>query len=299
MSADNMDCQLDKSASDSEISTNKTVTTPKNYAIFTRFKRPREEEDHTLMQDMKNFKEEFMKKMLDLFSAQEKKLQSITDIQKEIRESNINAEKAISVLTTQNEEYRKQIAALEVRSKEDHVYIATLEDKIEDLQRDSRKTSIEIKNVPKKEGERTEDLIEMVKNLAKTIGCQMNTSDIKDVHRIHARKDQTPNMPIVVETGSTLLKSNLLKKCKEFNRGNQSKLRAKHLGFRTSEETPIYVSEQLTTKGARLFFLARDLAKTKSYKYCWTSFGKVLVRKDDSSPFVRVTSESQIQQLLQ
>lgn len=50
---------------------------------------------------------------------------------------------------------------------------------------------------------------------------------------------------------------------------------------------------------ARLFFLARDLAKSKIYKYCWTSFGRVFVRKDDTSKIVCIQSEAQVHRLLQ
>ncbi|KAL4710608.1 hypothetical protein ACJJTC_003244 [Scirpophaga incertulas] len=80
----------------------------------------------------------------------------------------------------------------------------------------------------------------------------------------------------------------------------KTKLRAKHLGWRKQEETPIFVSEHLTGKAARLYFLARDLAKNKLYKFCWTSLGRVYVRKNEEkdSPYIQITSEHQIQDLL-
>ncbi|KAG7307299.1 hypothetical protein JYU34_007464 [Plutella xylostella] len=104
-------------------------------------------------------------------------------------------------------------------------------------------------------------------------------------------------MPIIVETTSTILKADFLKASKSFNIKHQNKLSTKHLGLRTSEDTPIYVSEQLTAKASRLHFLARDLVKSKKFKYCWTAYGKVYLRKDDTSPVIVVKTEGQVHQL--
>ncbi|CAK1598136.1 unnamed protein product [Parnassius mnemosyne] len=85
---------------------------------------------------------------------------------------------------------------------------------------------------------------------------------------------------------------------KSFNIKHKCKLCAKHLGFKTQEDTPIFLSEHLTPKGARLHFLARDLAKSKNYKFCWTAYGKVYVRENENSPIIMIRNESQVHQLL-
>jgi hypothetical protein len=175
-----------------------------------------------------------------------------------------------------------------------------LENKIEDLQRTTRRTSIEIKNVPKISQESTEDLIKMVLGLAKTINLEMEPRDIKDIFRLQTKNERNVrSSPIIVEFGSMILKSNLMKKIKSFNIRNKTKLQAKHLGHATQEDTPVFVSEQLTAKAARLFFLARDLVRTHKYKYCWTSLGRVLVRQDDNSRIIHIVNEAQVNQLMQ
>ncbi|CAH2236131.1 jg17647 [Pararge aegeria aegeria] len=83
-----------------------------------------------------------------------------------------------------------------------------------------------------------------------------------------------------------------------YNVKHKSKLCAKNLGFRTSEDTPIFVSDQLTPKGARLYFLARELVKTKAYRFWLTAFGKIHVRKDENSPIITIKDEAQISYLL-
>ncbi|KAG7313131.1 hypothetical protein JYU34_000220 [Plutella xylostella] len=89
-----------------------------------------------------------------------------------------------------------------------------------------------------------------------------------------------------------------MKAAKNYNAKNkQNKLCAAHLGLRTDADAPIYISENLTPKASRLYFLARDLKAVKNYKYCWTSYGKVYLRQNDDSPIITLTNEAQIQQL--
>lgn len=174
-----------------------------------------------------------------------------------------------------------------------------MEEKIEDLQRGSRKSNIEIKNVPKQVKETKEDLIEMVIHLTKPINYEIMKTDIKDIYRIKGKKQNTSNTPIIVEFSSTILKADILKMCKTHNAKNKVKLCAKHLGHKSKEDVPIFVAEQLTAKGARLHFLARDLAKSKGYKYCWTAYGKIYVKKSDESHTYIIKNVAQIQHLMQ
>lgn len=234
-----------------------------------------------------------------LFSAQEQELKNINPTLKEIQQSNHNIENSIAFLTEQNEEFKKKIKQLELQAKEDRKYITILEDKLEDLQKGYRKTNFEMKNVPKKNIETKEDLIDMVTCLSKFVGSSIGKSDIKDIYRVRGKREGITNTPIVVETSSTLQKNDLLKMCKAYNVKHKDKLCAKHLGFHIFEDTPIFISEQLTAKGARLHFLARDLVKTKAYKFCWTAYGKVYVRKDENSPTITITNEAQVHQMLQ
>lgn len=287
---------MDRSASESEINlTSQPEKTPPNYGA-SRFKRPREDD---LKPELVLFKDEMKAMMTSLFGTQQKELQKITATQKEIQQTNLNIENSISFLTSQNEEFKNKIELLEGQAKEDRRYISVLESKIEDLQRENRKTNFEIKNVPKQERETKEDLIEMVLCLSKNIDCSINKTDIKDIYRVRGKRENASNTPIIVETGSTLLKTDVIKMCKNFNIKHKSKLCAQHLGLRSAGNTPIFVSDHLTAKGSRLHFLARDVAKSKAYKFCWTSYGKVYLRKDENSPIIQIVNESQAHNLLQ
>lgn len=169
---------------------------------------------------------------------------------------------------------------------------------MEEQQITNRKTNFEIKNVPKMEKETKQDLINMVTCLSENVDCKISKTDLKDIYRVRPKNPSQKNTPIIVETASVLLRNDFLRMAKSFNIKNKIKLSAKHLGFKTSEDTPIFVSEHLTSIGSRLYFLARDLKKSKGYKFCWVSYGKVFVRKDEQSPVILITNEKQVHNLL-
>lgn len=245
-----------------------------------------------------DFKEEMRKLMTFFNTSQTEKLSELSSILKDVQQTNQNIESAVCFLTTQNEEFKKQITKLENQVKEDRQYISYLEDKLEDLHIGNRKTNFEIKNVPRQENESKQELIEMVICLSETLDCKIMKNDIKDIYRVRGKKHEQKNTPIIVETNSALLRNDFLRMAKSFNIRNKSNICTKHLGLKLNEDTPIFLSEHLTAKGSRLYYLARDLRKSKGYKYCWTSYGKVFIRKSDQSPVILVTNEEQVHHLL-
>lgn len=286
---------LNKSLSEPNLSGLSTNKTPPNF-ISMRNKRRREDDFST---EFNKFKEE-MKEMFSKFmSAQKSELVILTSNLKELHQINNKTEASLAQLTNQNADFQKKIEFLEFQSKKDRECISILEEKVEDLQRCSQKTSIELKNVPRKPQETRNDLINMVLCLSKNISLDLDVKDIKDIHRIQGKKVEVKNTPIIVELGSTIIKSDILQKAKNYNIKNKTKLQAKHLGFTSNEDSPVFISEQLTSKGNRLHFLARDLVKTKEYKFCWTAFGRVFVKRDENSRAILIKNEAQVHQLTQ
>lgn len=271
-------------------------TTPPNYVLL-RGKRGRTDDWEA---DFGSFKEE-MKEMIGTLMAKQE-----TEIKRffnptllEIQKTNLNIENSIALLMSKNEELTKRVEQLEIEKKKDYEYMYILENRLEDIQRTNRKNNIEMKNVPKGKTETKEDLMDMVVRLGKSIDCNINQSDVKDIYRVRGKKEGQTNTPIIVEFSSTILKANVLKMSKARNIKHKGKLCAKHIGFTKNEDTPIFVAEQLTIKGSRLHYLARDLAKSKDYKFCWTSYGRVHVRRNESSPIITIHSEDQVNKLMQ
>lgn len=245
-----------------------------------------------------DFKEEMRKLMAYFTTSQKSELTALNSTLLEIKQSNSNIESSIQFLAEQNAELKTRVNELEEHAKDDGKYILFLENKLENLELGCRKSNFELKNVPTLEKEGKEELIDMITHLSKNISCDFSRSDIKDIYRVRGKKSEGKNSPIIVETNSALTKSDFLRKAKHFNTTMNTKLTARHLGFKTRENTPIYLSEHLTAKAARLHFLARDLKISKGYKFCWTNYGRVYVRKNDKSPFILIRSEQQVQHLM-
>lgn len=234
--------------------------------------------------------------------AQDEKFSKIMNVIKEIqtqnseiKSQNAGIEKAITFLSEQYETMQNKLAALEGERNKDHEYILLLEEKVDELQRSDRKANIEIRNVPKKAEETKEDLINVVLNLAKTSDIKIQRSDIRDIFRTRGKTDKTA---VITELSSSILKNDLLKGVKQFNKTHKNnKLNASHLGFQNNS-TSVFVVEQLTQKANKLYYLARDLKKSNNYKHCWTSYGKVYMRLLDDSPIINITCEKQVHALL-
>ncbi|KOB65182.1 Zinc finger DNA binding protein [Operophtera brumata] len=83
---------------------------------------------------------------------------------------------------------------------------------------------------------------------------------------------------------------------RKFNK-DSSKFTTEHLHL-SGPATPIFISENLTSKMKRLFYLAREAAKAKDYKFCWVSHGKIFVRRRENGPLVRFLSEADLEKLV-
>ncbi|CAB3231713.1 unnamed protein product [Arctia plantaginis] len=72
-----------------------------------------------------------------------------------------------------------------------------------------------------------------------------------------------------------------------------NKLSTEHLRL-GGPAKPVFVSENLTPKMKRLFFLARDFASSNQYRYCWVTNGKIYLREKQGAPHIMIKSESNL-----
>lgn len=213
----------------------------------------------------------------------------------DIHKNTGDIEKSMEFLATNFEVMSKKVDKLEQEVKNKQIQINDLEDKYENLQRSARSSTLEIRNVPNSTNETKEVLSSYIVQMSDAVGAKITSSDIKDIFRVPGKS--VTNKPIIAELTTTIQKLRLIKAVKSFNVSNRAnKLNAFHLGLR-GHSSPVFVVEHLTSKGNRLHYLARELTRTGQFKYCWTSNGKVFVRKMDGVPLVLITSEEQIEAL--
>lgn len=247
----------------------------------------------------------FMNSMRSMFSTftsdMDSRLHTLHVSMTAIREQNCEITKSIDYMSNKYDEMLKRIEALEKDKSDDKKNIQSLEDKLESLERKSRSSCVEIRNLPSRTSaenkpETKEDLFKVIKTLSNTLNIKLEECEVKDVYRTSARKDLIK--PLIVEFCSVMKKDNLLRTVKDFNKhkSNDNKLNTQHLNF-SGPRKGVFISETLTPRAQQLFYKAREFAKEFNYDYCWTSRGLIYLRKAEKLPYVRVICENDIEKL--
>lgn len=210
-----------------------------------------------------------------------------------IQSANKDIIKSIENVTDQLSQMQVKVDLLESKKQDMCLNLAKLEEKLDRLERCAVKTSIEIRQVPKKPKENKEYLHACLKSLSRSIGHPFEGVVIRDIFRLPSKTTDV-NSTVVVEFVSTFNKINFLQCVKRKNQS--SRLSTKDLGIE-GESTPIFVSEHLSAKARHLYYRARDVAKSCQFAFCWTANGQVFLRKEESEPQVLIRSEAQLENI--
>lgn len=216
------------------------------------------------------------------------KLNSIFDQNRDLKDS-------VELMSKKHDEFLNRISVLEGERKEDRKLISQLEEKIESLERKSRSATIEIRNVPKKSDESKQDLANMVINLGKSMDINFEQSNIRDIYRGKSKED---SKPIIVEFASVIMKERVIKGVKHLNSSEkrENKLNTSHLNLNCPVK-PVFISETLTFRAQRLYYLARQFKNAHGFLFCWTSHGFIYLRKKVGDPQLRVNCEADLEKL--
>ncbi|XP_039764240.1 uncharacterized protein LOC120636759 [Pararge aegeria] len=264
--------------------------------------RPKRKHDSMINENLETFQNEIKLILQQWKEDQDSKLLQIQNDMdtikgqiSDIKKTNTDIEKTLEFMTGQYDNLNLKVNSLEKECKDYSAKITILENKIEDMTRQNFQTKIEIKNVPMEYPESQPKLLEKVLNISSILNIDIS-SQIRNVQRLSV-KAQTNN-PIVVEFTSPISANKFLNAVKKFNSQliKDKKLSTNHLGI-SGPHKPIYITELLTPKTKRLFYLTRELNKNKFFKYCWTVNGKIYLRKEEGSQLIQVRSEEQLQEI--
>lgn len=272
--------------------------------VTFRQKRPREEITmNDIMDNMKaifkDFREEQDRKLDRLQGIitenrelHNKKLDHLQNKIAEIKQQNEDIHLSIEFLSQQNAELREKVSRMETEQKESRAYVKTLEDKIDTLERQSKSTAIEIRNIPVPKAESKEDLLKILQKVSSTLKVSVAASDVCDIFRISTKVPT--DKPIICNLNSVLLRDKILRGLRDFNRTHKAnKFSTEHIHIQGASQ-PIFVAESLTPKMRRLFFLARSFASSNSYDFCWVTRGRIYLRRKEGEPTIRIDSEADL-----
>lgn len=268
-------------------------STPSALNVTFRKGQGEKEKEDSKIGSFEEFKREMEVMMESMFEAwQNKQKEEFEKTNDFIKDANEETAKLIDSMNKKFEEIDIKLQILEKNYKQQINYVSSLEEKIEDMQRRIQLSSLELRGLPY---QKNENLREAFEKLCQTTGICINVDSICNIYRLPSK---TEEKPIIVEFPSLYLRDKFISSFKTYNKDKgENMLSAASLGFSESKSL-IFISEFLTRKNKRLFYLARKLATDLKYKYCWTKLGRVYLRKGSTDPYILVKSENQLNNLM-
>lgn len=239
----------------------------------------------------------FMAEMRTLFQMQnERQEKQFREMKSALEKQNSDIKDSIQFLSDKYDNILGEIENLKKEKNKEKMSILQLEDKIEQLERQIRATTIELRSIPVKEGETKNDLTEIAINLSNTLNVPIQPIEIRDIFRVQSKK---AGNPIIIEFTTIKTKEALQNALKTHNKEKINKLKASDLNIEMPDNNiPIYISDSLTSKARKLHYLARNFKSQYGYTFCWTSHGRVFLRQSEGMPKIRIDDESDLNLLL-
>ncbi|CAB3253333.1 unnamed protein product [Arctia plantaginis] len=198
---------------------------------------------------------------------------------------------SIQHMSDKYDEVLKQLQQSKAENVAFKNHIKFLEQKLEFLDRNSKSSSLELRNIPANQPETRTTLTNTIRTIGDVLKIDIQNTDIRNIYR--PKKISGNISPILVEFSSSLMKEEIIKATKIFNKQNKEKINTMHLKLGGVPQ-PIFISEVLTTRARRLYFLAREYVKNHKHASCWTSYGKVYIRKTEGEPPKLISTEEDI-----
>ncbi|CAH1638351.1 unnamed protein product [Spodoptera littoralis] len=277
------------------------------FVNVNRVKRPRhsqspggEDQDlkHEVLELLSGWKSELDAKLNDMCVKQNSLIaQLATEISElktqtfKIKESNAEIATSMTFINKQYEDIKSGLDSLQKEKQEQRKCLEKLERKIQDLQLKSRTSSIEVRNVPPKDKENSDDLTNTINRIGQAVGIKISDTDLRDIYRLPGKDGST--RPIVVEFQTVQMKSNTLTAIREFNNKHKTvedKLNTALIDI-PGKRQPVFVADYLPMSSKKLFHATREFAKLNKFKFCWTSNGNIFLRKEQGDKQILISSE--------
>lgn len=253
-------------------------------------RRPKRKKADTSDVQMNAFMTEMRAMFIDLKEQQDQKMEKIYSAIEEIKIQNNDIRASVEFLSLKYDTLLEEIHDVKAECKDNQSYIKALEEKVDKLEKNTRSTCIEIKNIPIKTPESKDCLLKCLRDLGEILNVPIQSHEVKDIYRIGSKDPK--NKTIIVDFTSALMKEKIIRSYKKFNK-EHSKLSTENLKI-GGPAKPIFISENLTAKMKRIFYVAREFAKSNEYRYCWSSNGKIFIREKEGAVLHMIKEESDL-----
>lgn len=228
------------------------------------------------------------------FSAIQAIQSDLSQVKCDIAEMRSSIDTKLDELTGRMHTIESRVSALEECKAELDDVKKAISDVITDSRRNEqwvRRSNIQINGVPETKGE---NLFTIVRSLAELSGFPLNTNtDIDFVTRVAVRNDSdsAKPKPIIVKLQARYKKDDFMSSLRKFKN-----LKASDLGFPNSSNR-VYINDHLSSYNKYLLKVAKQRANQKNYQYCWVRNCTVMVRRDERSPILFITSEEALNKI--
>lgn len=223
----------------------------------------------TLLADIKSIKQE----IADLKASSEFNSANIRD----------HADK---IVTIESEVYNLKAIPDALQATRNELERVRLE--LEAKERSSRLNNVEVKGVPTR---KTENLFEIADCIGKAVGYTFPKSQINYISRVPMR-DSNEKL-IIMSFNNRYVKEDFVAAA----RASKSLSTSCIPGLQGANHR-IFVNDHLTPGHKNLLTQVKKLAKEKQFQYVWVKYGKIHVRKDDTSNVFIVAKDSDLNKII-
>lgn len=135
-----------------------------------------------------------------------------------------------------------------------------------------------------------EDVTNIVQQMGKSLGVEINKSNIDACYRLGKAKEGFTPPGIIVRFVQRNIKKELIRK-----RKIKTNFSIVNIGM--SAAAPIFVNESLCPGRRRVFAAARAAKRDNGFKYLWIQNSNILARKEDGSAVLRLNSIADVQNM--
>ncbi|KAL1448061.1 hypothetical protein WDU94_013883 [Cyamophila willieti] len=188
-----------------------------------------------------------------------------------------------NILKLENEKLKKVIEEQGEKIKILESENQMMNKRINALEQYSRRSNVQINNVPFVQGESIEAL---VCEMGNKIGVPIDyNNDIQAAHRIPT---QGTVKPIIVKFTNRKIRNRFIVEAKKKKLQCDQLEVTKNLLFSAGAKSKIFVNDHLTPANSKIFFEARKIVREKKAKSVWTREGKIFIKRDENAAPVEV-----------
>lgn len=214
------------------------------------------------------------------------------ELKKEISELRASCEYSSAKLDDYDEKFSSMDRRIgEISSLQDAVTSIQnttigLKANVEAMEQWTRLSNVEIRGVPLK---KNENLFTIAENIGKSTGYQIQRSQINYISRVPTHS-KTKN--IIISFINRYVKEEYIAAARAFK-----ELKASDVGF-GNDTQKIFVNDHLTPTSKILLSKAKQKANDLGYSYKWVKYGKIHIRKNDTSPVIIISKDSDLNKII-